>query len=102
MAKRRVKRKRGRTIFAFVLAGFVMVTGSVVWRRSVGINQVRALRELDRVRLQLEGDRARLARDLQEATSRSRLVPIAERRLGMHVPSDRQVVILRRPAADAP
>ncbi|HUF65941.1 MAG TPA: hypothetical protein VMM17_08190 [Gemmatimonadaceae bacterium] len=101
MAKRRVKRRRGRMIFAFVLAGFVAVTGSVVWRRSVGISQSRSLRELDRVRLQLEGERARLARDLQEATSRARLGPIAERRLGMHVPSDRQVVILRRPATDA-
>jgi hypothetical protein len=102
VAKRRVRRKRGRTIFAFVLAGFVIVTGSVVWRRSVGINQSRTVRELDRVRLQLEGERARLSRDLQEATSRARLGPVAERRLGMHVPSDRQVVILRRPASDAP
>ena len=100
MAKRRVA-PRGRVIAILVLAGFVLVSGSVIWRRSVGIEQSRSLRELDRVRLQLEGDRARLARDLREATSRARLGAIAERRLGMHVPSDRQVVILLRSPSEA-
>jgi cell division protein FtsL len=100
MAKRRVA-PRGRVIAVLVLAGFVLVSASVIWRRSVGIEQARSLRELDRVRLQLEGDRARLARDLREATSRARLGAIAERRLGMQVPSDRQVVILLRSPDEA-
>jgi len=95
MAKRRVA-PRGRVIAALVLAGFVLVSGSVIWRRSAGIAQASSLREMERVRLQLEGDRARLARDLREATSRARLGPIAEQRLGMRVPSDRQLVILLR------
>lgn len=94
-------RRRGRLIFALLLAGFVIVTASVVWRRSIGIAQARALRELETERLQLEGERARLARDLQEATSRPRLGGVAERRLGMRVPSDGQVVFLRRQSRDA-
>lgn len=95
MAKRRIAR-RGQRIVALILAGFVVMAASVVWRRSVGIAQSQALRELERARLQLERDRTGLARDLREATSRVRLGPIAERRLGMRVPTDRQVVILRR------
>jgi hypothetical protein len=67
----------------------------------VGIAQTRSIRQLDRERLQLEGDRARLARDLREATSRARLGMVAERRLGMRIPSDRQVIILRRVKTDA-
>jgi cell division protein FtsL len=101
VAKRRVARRRGRLIVALVLAGFVLIAASVIWRRSVGIAQMRSLRELEQVRKQLEGERARLARDLQEATSRPRLGAVAERRLGMHVPSDRQVIFLRRLRSDA-
>ena len=88
MAKRRIA-PRGRIIAAVVLAGFVLVSGSVIWRRSAGIAQANALRETERVRLQLEGDRA-------EARTTRRLGAIAEQRLGMRVPSDRQVVILLR------
>jgi cell division protein FtsL len=101
MAKRRLGRRRGRLIFTFVLAGFVVTAVSIVWRRSIGISQSRTLRSLETERLQLEGERARLARDLQEATSRPRLGGIAERRLGMHVPADHQLVFLRRAGPDA-
>jgi cell division protein FtsL len=97
LAKRGVAR-RGRTTVALALVGFVLISASVIWRRSVGIEQARAIRDLDRVRLQLEGERARLDRDLREAKSRARVAPIAERRLGMRVPTDTQVVILRRSA----
>lgn len=83
-----------------VLAGFVGVSASVIWRRSLGIAQARTLRELETRRTQLVGERVRLARDLQEASSRGRLGGVAERRLGMQVPSDRQVVFIRRQVRD--
>lgn len=101
MAKRRLSRKKARLIFVLALAGFVGVSASVVWRRSIGIAQARSLRELETKRTHLEGERARLARDLQEATSRGRLGGVAERRLGMQIPSDRQVVFIRRQVSDA-
>jgi cell division protein FtsL len=88
---------RGRTIVALVLAAFVVVALSIVWRRTIGIEQSSRLAKLDAKRNELEGERARLESDLREASSRQRLGVAAETRLGMHVPSDKQVVIL--PAA---
>jgi cell division protein FtsL len=95
MAKSRVA-LRGRSMVALVLVAFVLLTSLVIWRRSVGISGARELRELGQMRLQLEGDRARLARDIRAASSRERLVPVAEQRLGMRVPSDDQMIILER------
>ncbi|CAN5718099.1 hypothetical protein BH23GEM1_BH23GEM1_10340 [soil metagenome] len=100
MAKSRVA-LRGRSIVALALVAFVLLTSLVIWRRSVGIAGARQLRELGQTRLQLEGDRARLARDIRAASSRERLVPIAEQRLGMRVPSDGQMTILERGADGA-
>jgi len=80
----------------------VLLASLVIWRRSVGIAAAREMREIGQTRLQLEGDRARLARDIRAASSREKLVPIAEQRLGMRVPSDDQMIILeRRPGGAA-
>lgn len=86
---------------ALVLVALVLLASLVIWRRSVGIAGARELRELGQARLQLEGDRARLARDIRAASSREKLVPIAEQRLGMRVPSDGQMIILQRSAGGA-
>ncbi|MGI8619803.1 MAG: hypothetical protein ACR2L6_12070 [Gemmatimonadaceae bacterium] len=100
MAKSRVA-LRGRSTVALVLVAFVLLASLVIWRRSAGIAGARELRELGQARLQLEGDRARLARDIRAVSSREKLVPIAEQRLGMRVPSDGQMIILeRRPVGD--
>ena len=90
---------RGRPIVAFLLIGFVLVATGVIWRRSFGIAQSRELRELDKQRLELEAQRARLQGEIRELSSRARLAPIAEQRLNMHVPNDSQVMILPRPTA---
>ncbi len=100
MAKSRVG-LRGRSVVALVLAAFVVLASLVIWRRSIGIASSRDLRELDQQRVQLEGDRARLARDVRAASSRERLAPVVEQRLGMRVPSDGQVIILERRAGGA-
>ena len=101
MAKSRVA-LRGRSMVALVLVALVLLASLVIWRRSVGIAGAREMRELGQTRLQLEGDRARLARDIRAASSREKLVPIAEQRLGMRVPSDGQMIILeRRPGGAA-
>jgi cell division protein FtsL len=100
MAKRRVK-GRGRPIVALLLVGFVLVATGVIWRRSFGIAQSRELRELDKQRLELEAQKARLQGEIRDLSSRAKLAPIAEQRLNMHVPNDSQVIILPRPSASS-
>lgn len=94
MAKSRVRR-RGRSVFAALLAGFLIVAFSIIARRSMGIAATPTLRRLDRLRVQLESERVRVRGEIRDASSRERLGPVAER-LGMRVPSDRQLRILPR------
>ena len=88
---------RGRAIVAVGLLAFVLVAAAVVWRRSYGIAHSRELTQLDRRRVQLEGERAALQSAVRFAAGRGRIGATAEQRLGMRVPSDTQVVILTRP-----
>jgi cell division protein FtsL len=87
---------RGRGIFLTLLGVFIVVVLTIVWRRNFGITESRNLQQLDRKRADLEGQRARLETDIIDLSSRQRLAPVVEQRLGMHVPTDRQVVILAR------
>jgi cell division protein FtsL len=73
-----------------------MLATGVIARRTFGINQARALRDLERQRDAVDASRVTLEADIRDASSRARLVPIAEQRLHMHVPADSQVIILRR------
>jgi cell division protein FtsL len=100
VAKRRVG-IRGRSIFGIVLGAFIVVALIIVWRRSFGIAESRGVQQLDRKRSELEGERARLESEIRDLSSRQRLGPVVEQRLGMHVPSGRQVVILSRQARHA-
>lgn len=84
---------------ALLLLVFVSVATIVIWRRSFGIAQASELRVLEQQRGQLQAELTRLERDIRDASTRARLVPLAERRLGMHVPMDREIVYLERPAA---
>lgn len=97
MAKRGVA-LRGRTVVGVVLAAFVLVALAIVWRRTIGIGESERLAELDARRVELEGERARLESEIRDASTRQTLGATVERRLGMHIPTDRQVVILPRPA----
>ena len=95
MAKRGVA-LRGRTIVAVVLAAFVLVALSIVWRRTIGIGQAETLAQLDAKRVALRSERARLEAEIRAASARQTLGATAERKLGMHIPSDNQVVIIPR------
>ena len=97
MAKGGNVKVRGRALIALGLVGFVLVAMGVIWRRSVGVNQAGAIKELESNRADLEARRAALEADIRDATSRTRLGRIAEDRLGMRVPSDTQVITLPRP-----
>jgi cell division protein FtsL len=87
---------RGRTLVGVVLAAFVLVALSIVWRRTIGIGQSERLAQLDAKRVDLESERARIEAEIRDASARQTLGTSAERRLGMHIPSDKQVVILPR------
>src|SRR5688572_31249928 len=97
MAKRGLA-LRGRTLVGLVLAVFVLVALAIVWRRTIGIGGSERLAELDAKRVELEGERARLESEIRDASTRQTLGATVQRRLGMHIPTDRQVVILPRPA----
>jgi len=92
---------RGRNLVGLLVAGFLLVALAIVWRRTIGIQQSEALTALDARKVQLEGERVRLEGEIRTASSRQRLGPAAETRLGMRIPSDNQVVILPRQARDA-
>jgi cell division protein FtsL len=95
MAKRGVT-LRGRSLVAVVLAAFVLVALSIVWRRTIGIGESEQLAQLDARRVELESERARLESEIRNSSARHTLGAAAERKLGMHVPTDKQVVILPR------
>jgi cell division protein FtsL len=95
MAARRVA-PRGRSIVALVLAAFLVVSGSVVWRRSRGTAEARRLHDLVTRRAELDAERAQLESEIQRLLSRERLVPVAQR-LGLVVPADSQLIYLPRP-----
>lgn len=89
------RQRRGRSIVAALLVGFVVVASAVIWRRTYGITQARRLAMLDRQLVQLEADRARLAGLIRDESSRAQLWSVAQR-LGMRVPDDRQVRFIHR------
>lgn len=84
------------------LAGFLLVTTGVIWRRSVGIAEARRLQDLARRRDALHNERLKLEGEIRAASSRARLVPLAEQRLGLRLPSASQVIHLTRPAPSRP
>ena len=102
MAKRRRVAMRGRAVVALALCAFVLVAVAVVWRRTVGMSRGRELATLAQRRIELQAQRAKLESDIREGASRSRLAPLAERHLNMHVATDSQYVILPRPRPVAP
>jgi len=83
-------------MIAMVLLGFLLLATGVIARRTYGISQARELRTLERQRDALDANRVKLVADIRDASSRARLMPIAQQRLHMYVPPDSQVIILKR------
>jgi cell division protein FtsL len=98
MAARKVApaaRLRGRTTMALALVGFLIVTVSVIARRSAGRALQRDLTTIQRTRTQLSGEQIKLEAEIRSASSRTRLAPLVEQSLGMRVPADTQVIDLQ-------
>lgn len=89
-------KKVGRGILVMLLVGFLLVATGVIARRTFGIGQAREIRVRETQRDALDAERVQLEVDIRDASSRARLGPVVERRLDMHVPSDSQVIILKR------
>jgi type II secretory pathway component PulJ len=102
----RVTRRRGRSVVALTLFGFVLVATSVIWRRTFGLSQSRTLQQLERQRSDLSAQRAQLQREIRDAASREKLTPLVEQRLHLRMPNDSQVIVIEKkdvlpPARDA-
>jgi cell division protein FtsL len=78
------------------LLAFVVLAVIVVRRRERGMTEEARIVELDRARRDLDAQRVSLERDIRQAGSRDRIEQVAERRLGLRVPSDSQLITLVR------
>ncbi|MGV3708474.1 MAG: hypothetical protein ACO1Q7_06505 [Gemmatimonas sp.] len=81
----------GRAKVALTLVGLLSIAAVVVWRRTVANAENREVRALETRKRELISLRTTLERDMNEAMSRARIVPAAERRLGMHVATELEV-----------
>lgn len=89
-ARRKPRVYKGRTLVLIGLLLFVSIALVVVWRRSMGVATAREMRLLERDKRALLSERTTLERALREASSRSRVVAAAEKRLGLHVATEAQ------------
>ena len=90
-------RFKGRHWLMVWLLLFLCVLLAVATRQTSGFRTARRLRELREERMALEAHRGDLERRIREASSRQVLVPIAERALGLHQPSDSEFVLFVLP-----
>lgn len=84
---------RGRHWVAIWLLAFLAAAGLVVARTTAGLRLARALGDARVAHASLESRRAELERRVRAASSRSVLVPRAQR-LGLRLPSDSEIVLL--------
>ena len=98
MARRVAGRRGPSATVILVLIGFLVVATGVIWRRSEGLARARAHQALERRRDALVAQQRRLESEVREASSRSRIAPAVEARLGMRVPSATQLIYLTRTA----
>jgi len=98
----RVTRRRGRSVVALTLFGFVLVATSVIWRRTFGQTQSRRVQQLERQRQDLRAQRSQLQREIRDAASREKITATAEQRLRLRMPSDSQVIVIPRSEIPAP
>ena len=92
----RVTRRRGRSVVALTLFGFVLVATSVIWRRTFGISQSRMVQQLERQKSNLRAQRTQLQQEIRDAASRDKLRSVVEQRLRLRMPSDSQVIVIER------
>jgi cell division protein FtsL len=84
------------------LVAFVIVSAAVIARRSYGHREGMELTALQRRKATLQSERVKLQQQIRDASSRSVIVPLAERRLGMHLPLESQMIMLKAASNGTP
>lgn len=84
-----------RVRIVLLMLAFLVISGGVILRRTVGIAAATELRELEARRAAMINAKIRLDGEIRAASSRARLLPVAER-LNLHVPADSQVISIPR------
>lgn len=79
---------------SLTLAVLLMSLGFVTWRQSRAFEVLRELEEVRRDVAEARAEQIELERHIQGLVSRSRVVPAARARLGMHTPDASELVIL--------
>lgn len=92
-------RFRGRHWVGLWLLLFLTVAAAVITRQTVALGAARRLRDLRQERSALEARRADLERRVRHASSRQVLVPKAARTLGLHLPTDSELVLFSVPSS---
>jgi hypothetical protein len=77
---------------------FLVTTWLVYARQTAAIHAARELADLRARLANLDGHRADLERRIRAAESRAVLVPRAQARLGLHLPSDSEIVLVPAPS----
>lgn len=95
MAARKVARTGGRLRLVLLMLAFLIITGGVILRRTFGISGAKELLDLEARRAAMVNEKLRLEADIRTASSRARLLPVAER-LNLHVPADSMVIPISR------
>ncbi|HSJ07009.1 MAG TPA: hypothetical protein VK936_09910 [Longimicrobiales bacterium] len=91
--------KRGTGVIRMSAACALLFTSLslVVWRQSRALEELRALDAARSTRAVLQAERSELQREIQGLESRSRIIAVAGRRLGLRVPAASEIMILRAP-----
>ena len=84
----------GTIRLAFAFAALLAALTMVIYRQSRALEVLRAADEMRGARVIAEAERSELTRRIQTLESRTRVVSDARERLGMHVPSADEIVIL--------
>jgi cell division protein FtsL len=101
-SERRARRGSGKgraLLRALVLAAAVLSAfATVVWRQTRASERQREIRALDADVAVAEGEKTELMNRIQALQSRARITRVARERLGLHLPSDSEIVLLPLPA----
>lgn len=85
-------------LIVLVLVGFVAVGVGVILRRAYGVNQAKAISELQQKREALVSEQLKLQDAIRLASDRQHIQAIAQTRLNMRIPAPNQIIYLpRRP-----
>jgi cell division protein FtsL len=78
-----------------LLGSLVLVT----WRQTRGRDLEAGLSSIEKRHANAEAERVELVRRIEQLRSRARIVQVARDRLGMHLPTDREIVFLPIPTS---